>query len=156
MAIPLVLTAAASLMACAPVPKTYTFFSGIEGRVTKNGKPLPNARIIRSYESAWFQNPTSQETTTDDRGNFSFRPARTFQLIYFFHTPVIEQNITLIADGRKLTLWDYTKMDYEPQGEIDTSRPWVKPKTSGGVRTTPAKMDDGKTIRLDVAIDSSG
>lgn len=77
-------------------------FSGISGVITKDGKPVANARVVRTADR---DGERKDETTTDDNG-------------YFELPPMFERTVTKLLPMEFVTLQRINVIDGEEQYEI--------------------------------------
>jgi hypothetical protein len=104
---------------------TFYLFSPIEGTILSNGKPVANAKIVRTSISGWFDwsSKYTEETTTDENGKFSFpvRKAKfsgSMLFSWFPHEAVITQEILLNQWWRTHFIWWAVKRNYDLYGEL--------------------------------------
>lgn len=109
------------MISCAPVPSYRYLCSETLGQVTQNGIPIENALVKRKNNSAWYNNHETDITYSDRNGFFRFPSATRISLFYILHQPVISQIITISHNGNEYLGWQFTKMNYDKNGEV--SRP---------------------------------
>ena len=105
------------------------FFTEVEGTILADGQPVREATVSQYYRSHWYDNPTTNTTTTDDQGVFSFPEASQFGFLTLLHQPVIEQELVVNLGHTNLLFWDYGKMNYAVGGEAEAwhrHRPFPK------------------------------
>ena len=108
--------------AMASLAKHYVLFSNISGTITIDGKPLSNAKVVRTVRKAHTTDTElTDETTTDVNGYFSMPAIRqksvaaTF-LPMAFGTP---QLLHVYHKGTKQEIWSGTKMDPAENAEAN-------------------------------------
>jgi hypothetical protein len=103
-------------------------FSEVQGVVLKEGKPVAGAKVVREFIWAWNDASQRDEVTTDASGKFKFDLASRVSLItsIFPHEPVISQKIKIIHHGKVYIAWDFTKHDYDENGELDGKKINIK------------------------------
>jgi hypothetical protein len=82
-------------------------FSGISGVITLDGKPVANARLVRTADR---DGAMTDETTTDENGHFSMPPV--FERTITKYLPqefVASQEIYVYVDGMKYKMWSGVK-----------------------------------------------
>ena len=90
-------------------------FSGISGVITLNGKPVANAKLVRTADRDGVR---TDETTTDEKGYFSMPPV--FERTVTKYLPqefVVSQQINVIFNGEKYELWSAVKRKPEENTE---------------------------------------
>jgi hypothetical protein len=93
-------------------------FSAVKGTVVKEGMPLPNVLVKRTYK--WDGESITDEVTTDAAGNFSFPEQNQRSVIAIFpHNPSVSQGIKIYLDGKEYRAWAYQKGNYDVNGELD-------------------------------------
>jgi hypothetical protein len=93
-------------------------FSAVEGKVTKEGKPIPNALVKRSYK--WDGENITDEVTTDEDGSFSFSNQYQNSLFAIFpHNPSVSQRIKIYFGENEYLAWAYQKGNYDVNGELN-------------------------------------
>jgi len=93
-------------------------FSAVEGKVLREGKPIPNALVKRTYD--WDGENITDEVTTDDDGNFSFNNQYQKSLFAIFpHNPSVGQFIKIYIDDKEYQAWGFQKGNYDVNGELD-------------------------------------
>ena len=98
-------------------------FSPVKGKVVLNGEPVVGAVIERNYDWAWGNKKGSDETTTDQNGEFSL-PAIYGTMILgsvLPHEPVIEQTINIQYQEKTHEAWFTNKRLYCENGELPYS-----------------------------------
>lgn len=90
-------------------------FSKMTGVMTLDGKPVANARLVRTVN---LSSPESDETVTDEQGNFEF-PA-VFKRTITKHLPqefASNQEIIVHYQGQQYTMWSAVKRKPEENSE---------------------------------------
>ncbi len=113
-----------------------SLFSPVDGQVYLSGKALAWVEIVRQSHSRWFDGyegaSSTQEgtpkyftetTTTDKDGKFHFderTPSLNMARLFGWlpHEPFIDQSITLRHDGNEYILFEWTKRNYDTNGEL--------------------------------------
>lgn len=91
-------------------------FSAVQGTVTLEGKPVSNAQVKRH---ANWQSEKSDETTTDDQGQFSFPPMFSKSVMkYLSGQFTSNQTMEVIYEGKTYTIWKTTKWSEEENAEL--------------------------------------
>lgn len=95
-------------------------FSEVEGVVTRDGKPVKDARVEREYLWAWNDSRGSDHAVTDATGTFSLPriTGKTFLGGLLPHEPIIEQTIRIVVDDQSFEGWIFTKRNYDQNGEL--------------------------------------
>lgn len=95
-------------------------FSDVKGQVVLNGKPVSGAEVERSYEWAWNHSKGTEKTQTDQNGRFVFASITQSGGLSGLlpHEPVVFQEITIRHNGQEYVAWQYTKHNYENNGEL--------------------------------------
>lgn len=90
-------------------------FSGISGVITKDGKPVANARVVRTADR---DGERKDETTTDDNGYFELPPMfeRTVTKLLPMEF-VVAQEIVVIHEEQKVEIWSSVKRSPEENSE---------------------------------------
>lgn len=90
-------------------------FSGISGTITLNGKPVKNARLIRTAKK---EKPKSDETTTDENGHFSMPPIYERTVTKYLPMEfVVSQTIVVEYEGQQYEMWHGVKRKEEENAE---------------------------------------
>ncbi len=99
---------------------TKVMFSAVQGVVLKDGKPLTEVKVLRTFKWTWNDTKQHDETTTDANGKFNFALASRISLITSIspHEPVIYQTIKIIYEGKEHMAWELTKHNYRENGEL--------------------------------------
>lgn len=95
-------------------------FSPVKGKVVYKGQPVVGAVIERSYDWAWGNKKATDQTTTDQNGEFSL-PAIYGTMILGQvapHEPVIDQTINILHEGKTHEAWYFHKGEYSENGEL--------------------------------------
>ena len=90
-------------------------FSGISGVITMNGKPVANAKLVRTADR---DGAMTDETITDENGQFSM-PA-VFERTITKYLPqefVASQEIYIYVDGMKHKVWSGVKRKPDENSE---------------------------------------
>lgn len=102
-------------------------FSGMQGKVIKDGKPVSGAMITLNIE--YFHVGSFQrQTTSDENGEFYLAPLRAFALRAYIPIvqPVIKQRIDVVSGEVRKNCWRHSKGipwgvtengDFEGKGE---------------------------------------
>lgn len=95
-------------------------FSPVKGKVVSKGQPVSGAVIERSYDWAWGNKKGTDQTTTDQNGEFSFPAIHGTMILGQVapHEPYIDQLITIKHEGRTYQAWATDKRNYEEFGEL--------------------------------------
>ncbi|GAB2513139.1 DUF6795 domain-containing protein [Microbulbifer agarilyticus] len=95
--------------------KAY-FFSPVAGVITKDNKPLSNAKIVRRWEHKSLE---QDETTTDKNGAFTLPEIRRRSAVQFIPAEfVVGQEIFVIHDGEETVVWSASKRDSGKNSEL--------------------------------------
>lgn len=98
--------------------KKVCVFSAVSGTVVNNGEPIVNAIIKRTY--TWDGKDITDESKTDENGNFSFPVKHESSVWAFFpHNPSIIQFIKINVDNNEYQAWGFQKGNYDVNGELD-------------------------------------
>lgn len=83
-------------------------FSGISGVITKDGKPVVNARVVRTADR---DGERKDETTTDENGYFELPPMFERTVTKFLPMEFVTyQEVNVIQRGRSpVTIWSSVK-----------------------------------------------
>lgn len=90
-------------------------FSNMSGVITLNGEPVTNAKLVRTVD---LSGPKSDETTTDQKGQFEF-PA-IFTRTLSKHLPqefASKQEIIVHINGETYTMWSAVKRTPDENSE---------------------------------------
>jgi hypothetical protein len=91
-------------------------FSHVKARLTMNGEPLANAKVIRRWE---WQELREEFTTTNDEGKFEFPAIFERSITRFFPSElVISQALYVVVDGHEQEFWSNSKRRPEENGEF--------------------------------------
>lgn len=77
-------------------------FSGFEGKLTKDGKPLAGAKITRTYE---LYEKQEDSTLTDENGYFSFPTITGKYSNKFMQQFVVRQKIYVESNNETQKIW---------------------------------------------------
>ena len=95
--------------------KAYVF-SPVSVSVTMDGKPVVNAKVVRSWE---LERIETDSTTTDEHGQFSFAAVRRWS---FSQMPLIEyvagQDIIVTVAEKEYRIWLNAKRDTGINSEL--------------------------------------
>lgn len=143
------------------MPK-YSLFSVVDGQLLDAGKPVEWAQIVRQSHSRWFDGyegaSSTQEgtpkyftetTITDKEGKFHFGERlpkwNISRLIGWLpHEPYIDQEITLMHEGKEQMLYVGTKRNYDTDGELQV---WKFLDKNGVVQKLKTPTPDGDAGR---------
>jgi hypothetical protein len=90
-------------------------FSAISGTITLDGKPVANARLVRTGDR---DGPKVDEATTDENGYFEFPPMYERTVTKFLPQEfVASQKITVDYDGKQYEIWSSVKRNKEENAE---------------------------------------
>jgi hypothetical protein len=103
-------------------------FSEIRGVVLDHGQPVRGARLVRTYDWRWQNEKGSDETTTDDKGEFRFPVVyRTAVFAAILpHEPFVFQQISIAHEGKEYRAWTTDRRDYEPNSETGGKPPFIR------------------------------
>ena len=92
-------------------------FSGVNGVVTLEGKPVAGAELVRTAQIG--ETVHTDRTKTDDNGRFQF-PAMYTHSVYKIAPvePFITQKIKILTGGHEYLAWSGNKRNYDLNGEI--------------------------------------
>lgn len=95
-------------------------FSPVKGKVIYKGQPVAGAVIERRYDWAWGNKQGTDQTTTDQNGEFSLPAIHGTMILGQVapHEPSINQEIFIKADGKSYGAWFSFKRNYEDFGEL--------------------------------------
>ncbi|WP_226664463.1 transthyretin-like family protein [Microbulbifer aggregans] len=95
--------------------KAY-FFSPVTGTLTKDEKPVTNAKIIRRWEHESLE---QDETSTDENGNFTFPEVRRRTLVQMLPAEfVVAQQIAVVQGDEEIVIWSNSKRDSGKNSEL--------------------------------------
>lgn len=93
-------------------------FSETHGEVVLNGKPVSNAKVIRSI--IWQHETIEDEISTKQDGSFHFAPKFSNTISKFLPgETVISQEIKIYHESKEYEAWITTKRDYEENSELN-------------------------------------
>lgn len=95
-------------------------FSAVRGVVTRNGVPVPNAEVERTYKWGWRASTESDKARTDAQGRFSFDAAWERSIVHGVLPlqPTVVQTITIRSDGAEYRAWSLGKYNFDDLGEV--------------------------------------
>jgi len=92
-------------------------FSNVKATLTMNGKPLPNAKVIRRWE---WQELKEDSTTTDENGHFEFPVVFEKSVTRLLPIElVIGQGLYVIVDGKEQQFWSNSKREPGENAEFN-------------------------------------
>lgn len=95
--------------------KAY-LFSEVSGVVTHDGQIVTGAKVIRKYE---LNKLVEEETTTDEKGRFSFPAVRGRSISQVFPAEfVAAQKILVEHGGEEVDIWSNSKRSPEKNSEL--------------------------------------
>ena len=98
--------------------KVY-LFSEVKGIVYLNGEPVPNAKVVRSYE---YNSLEHEETVTDASGAFYFPPLHGKSLSSILPIElVVAQSMVVSFNGKDYKIWSNTKRSKAHNSELGGS-----------------------------------
>ena len=95
-------------------------FSATRGVVTRNGIPIANAEVERTYRWGSKNQERSDKTHTDAEGRFAFETAWDRSLIHSIlplHQSVA-QRIYVRVEGTEYRAWSFPKDNFDDLGEV--------------------------------------
>lgn len=95
-------------------------FSATRGVVTRNGAPVANAEVSRTYNWGWLDSADSDSTRTDAQGRFSFDAVWKRTMMHGvlpLHRSVM-QEIFVRVDGKEYRAWSFSKPNFDDLGEV--------------------------------------
>jgi hypothetical protein len=93
-------------------------FSSVKGTVLKDGQPIKNALVKRTYK--WNGESFTDQQTTNEIGQFAFPDAFQKSLMTFFpHNPAVTQLIKIHVDNTEYQAWGFQKGNYDVNGELN-------------------------------------
>lgn len=91
-------------------------FSQVKARLTMNGEPLANAKVIRRWE---WQNLKEDSTITNNEGEFEFPAIFERSITRFFPSElVVGQALYVAVGGLEKKFWSHTKRKPEENSEF--------------------------------------
>jgi hypothetical protein len=100
-------------------------FSEVRGIVLDHGRPVPGAKIVRTFDWHWTDETGRDEATTNEKGEF--RMPAIFRTTVFGalipHEPFVFQKISIVLDGKEIRAWATDKRDYELNSETGGKPP---------------------------------
>ena len=99
-------------------------FSPVKGKVVLKGQPVVGAVIERSYDWAWGNKQGSDETVTDQNGEFTLPAIYGTMFLGQIgpHEPYIFQTILIKHDGKTYQAWCTDKRDYGEFSELSMAK----------------------------------
>jgi len=92
-----------------------TLFSAMAGVITMDGKPAANVRLVRTVD---YDKKETDETTTDELGNFEFPAVRQHIRLKFLPREfVVSQSIKAYYEGTEYELWEGVKRNASENSE---------------------------------------
>lgn len=90
-------------------------FSPVKGKVTRDGRPVAGATIVRTYNWTSNDKKGGDETKTDASGEFSFPAIYQTMLLGSLlpHEPVVRQKLTMQLDGKLYELFECSRHNYK-------------------------------------------
>jgi len=95
-------------------------FSGVQGVVTEQGKPVAGALIERRFKWAWKGETGVDRTQTDAEGRFRLDPVWRGSLLgrLLPHEPSVEQEIRILHGNRSYVAWQFNGDSYKQDSEL--------------------------------------
>ncbi len=91
-------------------------FSQVKARLTMNGEPLANAKVIRRWE---WQNLKEDSTITNNEGEFEFPAIFERSITRFFPSElVVGQALYVAVGGLEKKFWSHAKRKPEENSEF--------------------------------------
>jgi hypothetical protein len=118
--------------------KVY-LFSATRGVVTRNGQPVENAEVERTYRWGSKNQEGSDKTVTDAQGRFAFDTAWDKSLIHGIlplHQSVA-QRIFIRVDGAEYRAWSFPKDNFDDLGEIGRPLELICELTAQDIKREP-------------------
>jgi len=105
-------------METAAMPLTKTcVFSAIKARITFNGEPVKQAKVIRKWE---WKELREENTQTDDHGYFEFPAAFESSITRLLPVElVIAQGLYVVVDGEEKKFWSNSKREPDENAEFN-------------------------------------
>jgi hypothetical protein len=104
-------------------PSIRHLASPVSGTLKMDGVPAKGVEIVRSTDSAWYDNLKDEVTHCSDKGIFSFRGITAISLGGLVHQPGIRIKIVATVDSREYVLFEICKSNYRKFGELDYEKP---------------------------------
>lgn len=96
-------------------PGKTCVFSEVKAQITKDGKPISNAKVIRRWE---WNKANSDEAMTDKQGVVTFPAVFESSLSRLLPTElVIGQQLSIDINGEEVVFWTNSKREPEPNAE---------------------------------------
>lgn len=93
-----------------------TVFSPVRGQVLAGGKPVAHLEVVQRW--SWLSvDDGMKKTTTDAEGRFAFPEVSARKLRAPKETFIV-QDLEVVHEGRKVSLWNLTKTDTELNSEL--------------------------------------
>lgn len=114
----IIITQGALAMGIFDAGKTCVF-SEVKARLTLNGEPISNVKVIRRWEWNKLQEET---TTTDESGYFELPPVFESSMSRMLPIElVIAQGLYVVIDGEEKKFWSNSKREPEENAEFQGS-----------------------------------
>lgn len=90
-------------------------FSSVKGRLSLDGEPLKNVRVTREWN---WHNKKSDETVTDESGDFSFPSVHERSISQYLPAEIaITQKLSVRVNGEEVEFWINAKDDGKENSE---------------------------------------
>lgn len=97
-------------------PGKTCVFSEVKAQLTRSGKPVKHATIIRRWE---WKEQQEDRTQTDEQGNFEFPAAYESSMSRLLPIEiVIGQEIFVVVDGEEKKIWAHAKRSADENSEL--------------------------------------
>lgn len=91
-------------------------FSHVKARLTMNGEPVANVKVIRQWE---WQELKEESTTTNAEGEFEFPAIFERSITRFFPSElIVGQALYVVVGGEKTKFWSHAKRKPEENSEF--------------------------------------
>jgi len=104
--------------ACSPHLDYIYYISKVEGTLLRNGIPIKNAVITRTYQLGDYTESVTNTTITDNNGKFVIPEGKEYRLVLTIGEARIKQDITISIDEHQYVGWKYVKDNLQFHGEI--------------------------------------
>ncbi len=104
-------------------PSIRHLASPVSGTLSIDGVPAKGVEIVRSTDSAWYDNLTEEVTHCSDQGVFNFRGITAMSPGGLIHQPGVRIKIIAKVNSEEYVLFDIFKSNYEKFGELDYEKP---------------------------------